>query len=119
MSQSGPGIIAEEKDANGNLTPVRDCYEGSVILPVYGSCEIVIVDNTKTFRDVSANSWYYDNVTFVTAREIFNGTGDGMFDPDASMTRGMLAQALYNFDRNATRAQLAAIMARFVEKAAK
>ena len=101
VTRSGPGVIAMLRGANGGLTPVKECYEGSVILPVTESCEIVIVDNTKQFSDVKANDWFYDNVTFVTAREIFNGTGDGLFTANASMTRGMLAQALYNFDRSA------------------
>lgn len=101
VPKSGPGIIVMIRNALGKLIPVKECREGSVILPVSGSCEVVIVDNTKTFADVRENDWFRDNVTFVTAREIFNGAGDGMFAPDAAMTRGMLAQALYNFDRSA------------------
>ena len=63
--------------------------------------EVVIVDNTKTFTDVSEDSWYNEYVTFVTAREIFNGTGNGCFDPNSEMNRAMLAQVLYNFHRGA------------------
>ena len=102
VPKSSLGVIAMIRDALGRLFPVKECYMGSVILPVDGSCEIVIVDNTKTFKDVPAGIWYADAVTFVTAREIFNGTGDGNFTPNAAMTRGMLAQVLYNFDRNAS-----------------
>ena len=101
VTYSGPGVVAKEKDANGNLTRIAECYEGSVIVPVTGTGEIVIVDNTKTFADVAGSDWYSEYVTFVTAREIFNGTGGGQFSPDATMTRAMLAQVLYNFARGA------------------
>ncbi|MBE6070206.1 MAG: S-layer homology domain-containing protein, partial [Clostridium lundense] len=83
------------------LTRITECYEGSVIVPVTGTGEIVIVDNTKTFNDVAKNDWYNEYVTFVTAREIFNGTGDGNFNPNGTMNRAMLAQVLYNFARGA------------------
>ena len=101
VTYSGPGVVAKEKDASGNLTRITECYEGSVIVPVTGTGEIVIVDNTKTFNDVAGSDWYSEYVTFVTAREIFNGTGNGQFSPDATMTRAMLAQVLYNFARGA------------------
>ena len=101
VTYSGPGVVAKEKDANGNLTRITECYEGSVIVPVTGTGEIVIVDNTRTFNDVGAADWYSEYVTFVTAREIFNGTGGNSFTPNGTMTRAMLAQVLYNFARGA------------------
>ena len=101
VTYTGPGVVAKEKDANGNLTIITECYEGSVIVPITGTGEIVIVDNTKTFNDMTENNWYNEYVTFVTAREIFNGTGNGNFAPNETMTRAMLAQVLYNFARGA------------------
>ena len=101
VTYSGPGVVAKEKDASGNLTRITECYEGSVIVPVTGTGEIVIVDNTKTFNDVAGSDWYSEYVTFVTAREIFNGTGSGNFAPNETMNRAMLAQVLYNFARGA------------------
>ncbi len=44
--------------------------------------------------------WFAAPVNFVAAREIFNGTGEGIFDPDSSMTRGMLAKVLHNLENN-------------------
>ena len=101
VTYTGPGVVAKEKDANGNLTRIAECREGSVIVPVTGTGEIVIVDNTKTFNDVGATAWYSEYVTFVTAREIFNGVSPKYFSPDAAMNRAMLAQVLYNFARGA------------------
>ncbi|MDF2924461.1 MAG: hypothetical protein K0R57_3375 [Paenibacillaceae bacterium] len=44
--------------------------------------------NPVSFDDVPKNSWYYDAVSFIAAREITNGTGEGQYSPDAALTRG-------------------------------
>jgi hypothetical protein len=62
------------------------------------SANLVLVDNTKSFNDVAGNYWGADAIDFVTAREIFNGTGNGKFDPEEHMSRGMIAQVLFNLD---------------------
>ena len=56
---------------------------------------------STTTTTVKDDNWYNEYVTFVTAREIFNGTGNGNFAPNETMTRAMLAQVLYNFARGA------------------
>ena len=66
---------------------------GSVIVPVDGNCELVIVDNSKRFEDVPEETWFRDAVTFVSAREIFNGNDAGLFMPNGTMTRGMIVTA--------------------------
>lgn len=48
------------------------------------------------FTDVSANAWYYDAVKFVSENGLMNGVGDNAFSPEANLSRGMLAQILYN-----------------------
>ena len=100
VTRTGPSIIGMIMDTLGRFFPVKESREGSIIVPVNGSGELVIADNPKEFTDVSAGSWYRDYVTFVAAREIFNGTGSGKFQPDQAMTRAMLAQVLYNFARD-------------------
>ena len=92
------GNVAYLRSPDGTQTLIKRCTTGSVIVPVTGSCELVIVDNTKTFRDVAANSWAKDAITFATAREIFNGTGGDLFSPALSMTRGMLMTILARYD---------------------
>ena len=53
-----------------------------------------ISENKMLFNDVS-NQWFEKYIDFVSSRELFNGTGDGKFSPNAPMTRGMLATVLY------------------------
>ena len=101
VTRGGFGAVAVQKLVGGLLRVIKECRMGSVIVPVEGDCELVIVDNSRDFLDVSENAWYKDSVDFVVSRSIFGGVSPRMFDPDAAMTRGMVAQVLYNFDRNA------------------
>ena len=99
---AGPGTVAFLKAADGTLLPIRETRQApdGLIVPVAGSCELVLRDNGRSFADVSADSWYYDSVRFVTARGIFGGTERG-FEPEAVMTRAMAAQMLFQLDRTA------------------
>ena len=101
LTYTSPSVIAMMLDPLGKWLPIKECYEGSVVVPVIGSGEIIIVDNTRSFYDVADNNWFNEYVTFVTAREIFNGVSPHMFEPNTPMNRAMLAQVLYNFARGA------------------
>ena len=41
-----------------------------------------------SFVDVAEEAWYAKAVSFIAAREITTGTGDGNFSPEARLTRG-------------------------------
>lgn len=41
-----------------------------------------------SFKDVAADAWYGKAVSFIAAREIATGTGNGNFSPDTKLTRG-------------------------------
>ena len=43
--------------------------------------------NKVSFNDVAANVWYSKAVSFIAARGITEGTGDGNYSPDAKLTR--------------------------------
>lgn len=98
-----PGTVVYRRNADGSTTLIKECSTGddSVIVPVDGSCDLIVAYNTRTFTDVQ-NHWAQDRIEFVTAREIFNGSGT-KFDPDGTMTRAMVAQIVYNYDRFSTR----------------
>ena len=100
-TETAPGNVAYLKLADGVTKLLTTCKTGSVIVPVTGDCEVIVKDNSKTFTDVEASAWYGNSVKFVTAREIFNGNGDGTFAPAATMNRAMAAQILYNLDGSA------------------
>lgn len=48
------------------------------------------------FSDIPATEWYVDAVQYVYDNGIMQGTGDGKFSPNATLTRAELAQILYN-----------------------
>lgn len=48
------------------------------------------------FTDISNGTWYYDAVKFVDENNLMSGYGNGIFAPNANLSRAMLAQILYN-----------------------
>ena len=48
------------------------------------------------FTDVAADAWYADAVAYVSENGLMSGDGSGSFDVSDPLSRGMLAQILYN-----------------------
>ncbi len=92
------GTVAVIVDEDGNETVIRDCAvdKNGVIINVDGSVTVKIVDRSVDFADVQTTGhWASDAVEFVAARNLFNGTGDGVFSPNTAMQRGMLVTVLH------------------------
>ena len=52
------------------------------------------------FTDVAENAWYYDAVVYVYENGMMTGTNDGTtFSPAMSLTRGMMAQVMFNLEK--------------------
>lgn len=84
-------VVVYYIDDSGELQIVEGGYNsetGTVDFTVTHFSVYAVGYNETTFTDVSENSWYYDAVTFCAAREITTGTGDDMFSPDSTLTRG-------------------------------
>lgn len=47
------------------------------------------------YIDVEADAWYAEAVDFCRERGLMNGVSDNEFDPEGTMTRGMMATVLY------------------------
>ena len=52
--------------------------------------------STMKFADVPTDAWYYDAVKYSYEHNIMSGTSTKTFQPNDTMTRGMVAQILYN-----------------------
>lgn len=50
------------------------------------------------FLDVSRNDWFYSAVEYVVNHDVMSGVSDSSFAPNATLTRGMLVQILYNLE---------------------
>ena len=93
------GTVLIEVGANGEQIAKKTVVsEGSIELTLTASARFKIVDRSKSFSDVTAADWAHEPVTFVTARELFNGVSDTEFGPKQPMTRGMLAAVLYRLE---------------------
>ncbi|KRF10045.1 hypothetical protein ASG89_00400 [Paenibacillus sp. Soil766] len=57
-----------------------------------------IMYNGKVFHDIPSVHWAAKDIAFVTARKLFEGTGDNMFSSESSMTRAMFTQVLANLE---------------------
>ena len=61
-----------------------------VIIPaLYETCP------SKAYTDLSQTAWYHEYVDYALANNLFKGTSDTLFEPDAVMTRAMLVTVLY------------------------
>jgi len=54
-----------------------------------------VVTSSIPFLDVRNADWFFDAVSYVTARNLFTGTSQTAFSPQNSMTRGMFVTVLY------------------------
>lgn len=108
---AGPGTVAVLVSPEGTETVVRKSIltENGVVLTVQGSAVVRLEDRGRTFPDVP-EGWKAEAAAFVSAREILNGGTDGLFRPDAPMTRAMLAVALHNLEGNPSHGTAAAFL---------
>ena len=92
-------------DGNGNMVSVPngrfDPAAGTVTFTVIHFSYYAVGYNKVGFNDVGANAWYNKAVSFIAAREITAGTGNGNYSPDAKLTRGeflVLMMKAYSID---------------------
>lgn len=100
VKNAGVGTVAVAVSDDGTEKVLMPSLltEDGVFVKLDGSATIKLVDNTKTFLDVDETHWANEYITFVSAREMFNGTGEGCFSPEQSMTRAMLMTVLARYD---------------------
>lgn len=101
---SGSVIQVTLKNGTTEILPFAVVKNGEVsyVADVEGTYRLF--SNSKTFADVGSGYWASDAIDFVTSHEFFNGTGNGVFSPDALMTRSMLVTVLYRIDGEKTAA---------------
>ena len=94
------GTVAVIVRADGTEEIIRTTLttESGVAVTLSDGDTVKIVDNTKTFDDVDGAHWGADAVTFAASRELFQGTSETTFEPDAPMSRGMIVTVLARFD---------------------
>ena len=95
LPQDGAYLV-QYTDASGETHPVA----WSLVTPgkvYYLATEVgqyAIVAADETFTDVSEGFWGEEAISFAAARGLFQGVGNGEFDPSGTMTRSMLVTVL-------------------------
>ncbi len=54
--------------------------------------------SVELFKDIFASDWYYEDVMYVCEKGLMDGTGNGMFSPAVTTTRGMIVTILYRLE---------------------
>lgn len=95
-----PGTVAiiVHEDGTEEIVKTSTTSGNGVVLALESGASVKVVDNTRTFNDVSGSEWYADNVTWAASREVMNGVGDNTFAPNEDTNRAMVTQILYNLD---------------------
>ncbi len=85
-------IIIWYIDGSGNIITIPngryDSASGKVIFSTTHFSNFAVAYNKISFNDVKAEAWYNRAISFIAARGITTGTGDGNFSPQARLTRG-------------------------------
>lgn len=85
-------IVIWYVDGKGNIAAIPNGYydvaTGTVTFSTTHFSDFAVVYNKVDFDDVAVGAWYNKAVSFIAARNITSGTGDGKFSPETLLTRG-------------------------------
>lgn len=90
-------------DKNGNKLTVTDRGNGTYtfVMPS-GAVDVKVtfqkIEAPAAFDDVAADAWYAEAVAYMCERGLMAGTAQGVFSPDVTLSRGMIAQILYSLE---------------------
>lgn len=88
-----PGTVAVIVNADGTekIVSTSVVTENGVVLTLDGNATVKIIDNSKSFTDVPADSVFYNEISSLSAREIMVGKTDDKFDLHSSVTLDQIA----------------------------
>lgn len=82
--------------------PREEAYTEEITFTAYGRRNGVVrgaitvtVGEKMAFTDVSSKDWFYEEVSYVFSQGIMNGVTDTEFDPNGTLTRGMVVTMLH------------------------
>ena len=95
-----PGTVAIIVHADGTEEVIKDTVtsDGGITVALSDGATIKIVDNSKSFDDVTSDYWGASAIDFATSRELFAGTGESEFSPEGQMTRAMIWSVLARYE---------------------
>lgn len=107
-----PGTVAVlvKEDGSEEVIKATLTTESGVTATLSDGDTVKIVDNSKTFSDVSTSYWAADAIAFTTSRELFTGTTQTTFNPASTTNRQQVWMILARMDGD-TPADMAAAKA--------
>lgn len=90
-------------DKNGNKLELMDKGNGKYSFTMPASAvtveasfqQIEVTSPVDIFLDVDPTAWYYNAVKYAVENGLMSGTGTYTFEPNTTLSRGMIAQMLY------------------------
>lgn len=87
--------VAVKINDNGTFSPIPTLFEGNVAtVKSLTNSKYTIVENSKTFSDVSQSSWAKSYIDTLASKYIVYGKTNDNYDPSALMTRAEFAVLL-------------------------
>lgn len=95
-----PGTVAILVHADGTEEVIKNTItsDGGITVALSDGATIKVVDNSKSFDDVTSDYWGASAIDFATSRELFAGTGESEFSPEGQMTRAMIWSVLARYE---------------------
>lgn len=95
---SGTVAVIVKADGTEEVIKTSLTTENGVAVTLSDGDTVKVVDNSKTFDDVSDNYWGAEAVDFAVSRELFAGTSATTFSPNTAMNRAMIVTVLARFE---------------------
>ena len=95
---AGTVAVLVKADGTSEIVKTSVTTEDGVVLTLSAGETVKLVDNSKSFTDVTDAFWGADAVAFASSRELFNGTSATDFSPNAPMDRAMIVTVLARLD---------------------
>ncbi|WP_258525799.1 glycosyl hydrolase 115 family protein [Paenibacillus sp. YN15] len=90
-------VVMVHKDGTREVIKTAVRTENGLSFTAKSDMTVKLMDNKIVFQDVPASHWAAEAIAFTASRELFLGTGEGIFAPDEALSRAMLYTVLARF----------------------
>ena len=94
---SGGGYAAAAIAEDGTIKATGSSISGSTLSCTAASGVMTAVTEFP-FKDVGSGAWYFGDVFYAYNNALFSGTSASSFEPEGTMTRGMLVTVLWRME---------------------
>lgn len=91
-------VVIKKESSKDVIFPLAILKDDSVTFDITTTGTYDVIYNGRSFLDISKANWAARDIAFVVARGLFEGTGENLFSPNATMTRAMFAKVLADLE---------------------